>query len=146
MLEVVFPGPIFWPFQKGVSSFNSFCHHWNCDCDGTVNTKPSECCSTCPWSRKWKISWILSVVHISVTVFQGHPQPSLISIFSCNELQTRNCVPDGDFRFYRETFDIRKPDLNDDDLLSVMSQQTLIRGLDLQRQWYLYENIRQHCH
>ena len=43
-------------------------------------------------------------------------------------------------------FDIRKPDLNDDDLLSVMPQQTSIRGLDLQRQWYLYENIRQHCH
>ena len=43
-------------------------------------------------------------------------------------------------------FDIRKEDLNDDDLLSVMPQQTSICGLDLQCQWYLYENIRQHCH
>ena len=43
-------------------------------------------------------------------------------------------------------FDICKPDLNDDHLLSVMPQQTAICGLDLQHQWYLYENICQHCH
>ena len=43
------------------------------------------------------------------------------------------------------SFDIRRPDLNKD-LLLAMPQLTPICGLDLQRQWYLCENIRQHCH
>ena len=29
--------------------------------------------------------------------------------------------------------------------LSTLPEAAVIPGLDLQRQWYLYENIRQHC-
>lgn len=41
-------------------------------------------------------------------------------------------------------YDILKPNVNGEEL-HTLPNRTHIRGLDSQRQWYLYEQIRPHC-
>ena len=136
---------LFWADKKEVQTIEGWHHEWYCPSRFWVLSRV-QCASARPQhdNRGTRSPHLWLGFPVSITSFQNHPQHLTIPCLSCWRIKPKGCI----LKEYSTEAEVSHAILETTTVVdpTVLPSEIVGKGLNLERQWYLYEKIRILCH